>query len=212
MSTAAARKAWNDAMKATAGATSLVAKSRHRRSARHDRRKAKRSVSSTTSDDVAYQQSLYIDSLEGVDPSLDQDQTNNEDEEYDELAELDGGAPEKTKRRAKKRPRKGSLPRRFLPRSLGMILLEEASRPDSAAHRFLETQAKTKSNARKVGPLCPVTGWKGRYRHGPLYYYNERALEQLRERLPPWMTLTGSTATFAEARSSLLNGEVAGKR
>jgi hypothetical protein len=58
-------------------------------------------------------------------------------------------------------------------------------------------------------PRFLSSDWIGRYYTEPksgIPYASLKALEQIRERPPPWMTLTGSAA-FYEATKSLLDGE-----
>ena len=84
MATAAARKAWNDAMKATA-ATALVptaGRNSKRRSDRHkkqDRRTKARRVFHNAENDE-FRTALWVDALEGVDPAV---AAGEDDDDYD---------------------------------------------------------------------------------------------------------------------------------
>jgi hypothetical protein len=143
---------------------------------------------------------VWIDALEGVDPSA---PAPEEDEEYDELDDLED---RKRKRRPgnSKKSKAGVLPKRFLPRSLGSILVEEASRPDGVARAFLAAEARVPQHQQfPRRKFCPVTGLLGVYVEpkSGIPYASMRALEQIQERSPPWMTLGGSAAFFEAAKS-----------
>lgn len=211
----AARKAWNEAMKATAGASalppSLQQGSRKRRSDRQkkklDRRsKARKAQGLMDDNDDEYRQAVWLDALEGVDPTA--PGADDEDDEYDELNELENQRKGRGRRRGGTAKKDGSLPKRFLPRSLGSILLEEHSRPDGVARQFLTATAllppEQQLPRRK---FCPVTGLLGIYTDpkSGIPYASLKALEQIQERPPPWMMLGGSAA-FHEAEKSILEG------
>lgn len=206
----AARKAWNEAMRATAGAAALPAAlqqpNRKRRSGRNkkqDRRSKARKVMMGENDE--FQMALWIDALEGVDPSV--PSAADDDEEYDQLDELEERGKKRRKSSAAK-AKAGVLPKRFLPRSLGSILVEEASREDGVARDFLAAEAKLpKSEQLPRRKFCPVTGLPGIYTEpkSRIPYATMRALEQIQERAPPWMTLGGSAA-YLEAVKSIEDG------
>jgi hypothetical protein len=144
-----------------------------------------------------------MDALEEVDPS---GNMVEDDEEYDELDEIDA----KRKRRKSSAAKKvGILPKRFKPRSLASILVEEASREDGVSRAFLDAEA-TLAPSQRLPPrkFCPVTGLFGIYTDpkSGIPYANLKALEQIQERAPPWMTL-GGTAAYFEAATSLRNEE-----
>jgi hypothetical protein len=211
MSQVAARKAWNEAMKATAGATALPAalqqRSQKRRSGRNkkqERRTKARKVQSL-GDSAEYRAAVWIDALEGVDPSALQAE---DDEEYDELDELDGRKG-KRKRGSSAKGKAGVLPKQFLPRSLASILVEEANREDGASRAFLNAEARLpKSKQLPARKFCPVTGTEALYTEpkSGIPYSNLTALEQIRERAPPWMALGGSAA-YIEAVKSIRDEE-----
>ena len=106
----------------------------------------------------------------------------------------------------------GSLPKRLKPRSVASILLEEVNRDDGVAYAWLDDEARHRShnnenkNRRK---FCPVTGMDGIYTEpkSGIPYANLKALEQVRERPPPWMNLGGSTIAYNEAVKSIRNEE-----
>lgn len=197
-------------MKATAGAAlpPALQAPRKRRSDRHKdpqrRQKARKATLNSEEDDqVAI--SLWIDVLEGVDPNMGAVQ-DVEEEEYDELEEHEGGGKPKKRKRKTATNSATALPKRFLPRSLGNILMEEASRPQhGVAQAFLKAQAFTQSPL-PPRKFCPVTGLPGIYRDPKtgISYATLKALEQIHERPPPWRTLTG-VAAFSEAASTLMN-------
>jgi len=113
-----------------------------------------------------------------------------------------GGKSRPTKRKAKA----GVLPKRFKLRSFASILLEEAGRDDGISHDYLRLEVRhSLEHPLPVRTFCPVTGLEGKYKDpktGNIPYANLAALEQIRERLPPWMTLNGN-ATYHEAIKSL---------
>jgi len=201
-------------MKATAGAASLPPAlqggGRKRRSDRHkkqDRRAKARKVVHNAAESDEFRMALWVDALEGVDPAV---AAVADDDDYDELEALED--QQHGSKKAKKRPparRKGKgqqakpgvMPKRFLPRSLGTILAED---PNRAA--FLEAEARVPDPKQQLPrrKFCPVTGIEGVYTEpkSGIPYSSLKALEQIRERPPPWMTL-GGTATYYEAVKSI---------
>lgn len=144
---------------------------------------------------------LWVDALEEVQPQQ-QQQQDDVDEEYDELEEIEG----KTKKRKAKRRNKQNnktLPKRLLKRSVGTILLEESTRPDGVAMEYLDSIAHCTSPL-PPRKFCPVTGRLANYVEpkSKIPFANMRALEQIRERPPPWMLLSGS-AIYQEAVKSI---------
>jgi len=104
------------------------------------------------------------------------------------------------RRKGKGQAKPGVMPKRFLPRSLGTILVED---PNRAA--FLAAEAKVPPNQQLPRrKFCPVTGTEGIYTEpkSGIPYSSLKALEQIRERTPPWMSLGGS-ATYYEAVKSI---------
>jgi hypothetical protein len=213
-SQSAARKAWNEAMRATAGANALLhipglqTKPSKRRSDRHkkqERRARARKVQSVE-ENAEYREAVWADALEGVDPTA----TVDDEEEYDELEELESSGKNKRRRKATaSRAKEGVLPKKYLPRTLASILVEEASREDGVAKEFLNAEARLpRAQQLPRRKFCPVTGMEGIYTEpkSNIPFANLRALEQIRERPPPWMTLGGSAA-FLEARKSILDDE-----
>jgi hypothetical protein len=226
-SSSSARRAWNDAMKATAGAAALPPglqqRSQKRRSGRNsnrkqDRRSRARKVNNVMNsgggddDDDQFRMAVWADALEGVDLSATAAAAgDDDDEEYDELEDIDDDGKKRKRgggRRGKQKTVVG-LPKRFLPRPLGSILIEEASRVDGVAIEFLAAQATLpqQHQQRPRRKFCPVTGMEGIFSEpkSGIPYANYRALEQIRERPPPWMTLNGS-AIFYEAAKSIVEG------
>jgi len=165
------------------------------------------------------------------------------DDEYDELEEYEEGrggtkkgkggkkrkkgnggkaaAPNKKKKSAGASASVGGMPKRFLPRTLASILVEEAGREDGSARAFLDAEARIpkrqrqQQRASRRRKFCPVTGLPATYtepRTG-IPYSNLRALEQIRERAPPWMTLAttsgggGGGASYLEAVKSIRGEE-----
>ena len=127
-----------------------------------------------------------------------------------------------------------SVPKYLKARSLASILIEEASRSDSMAKQYVDanvrrlgsgmTSTRQKVDAGGGGSsnsvittitnpyphrkFCPVTGLVGEYtepRTG-IPYATLSALEQIRERPPPWMSINNSgSANYWEAVKSLQN-------
>ena len=199
-------------MKATAGATalppSLQQRNTKRRSDRHKKqeRRAKARKVLSLGDNEEFRTALWVDALEGVDPA---GAIPEEDEEYDELDELE--AKNKRKRgargKAASKSKIGVLPKRLHPRSLATILIEEAGRNDGTAREFLNAEACLPEN-QQLPPrkFCPVTGLEGLYTEpkSKIPFSSMKALEQIRERSPPWMTLSG-TAAYSDAVKSIRN-------
>lgn len=175
-------------MKATAPALPPTRQRRSGRNKAERRTKAARKAGVLVEEEL--RTALWIDALEEVQPQQLQDDAG--DDEYDELEEIEG----KTKKRKAKRntkQNKKTLPKRLLPRSVGTILLEESARPDGVTLEYLDSIAhcSTPLPARK---FCPVTGRLASYVEpkSNMPFASMRALEQIRERPPPWMTISGS--------------------
>jgi hypothetical protein len=179
-----------------------------------------------------YQARLLLDALEGIDHSLvaafeqiNRDEVDGDDE-YDALEEFEDsdetGRPSKKKPKGKPRGRKssasgsspaggapGMLPKHLRPRSLASLLLEELNRyPESGvAREFIALEEPLTYDAQLPRrKFCPVTHQLGKYREmkSGIYYSNPRAaLEQIQERLPPWITIGGNTASYYELVKSL---------
>jgi len=250
MSTAVQRKAWNEAMRAAAGASAhllpsaqtATLKRRSDRRKKQDRRdKARKTTRVSDADDKDqqdYQAAVWIEALEEIDPALAQGILHDDDDEYNVLDEIDDGANDDAQGKAKgakkgggkKRSRnatsssvRGAMPKRLLPRTLGAILIEEANRypagsedtdtttnTPSTAHAFVDAEARhsTTSKLPCRRKFCPVTGLEGIYTElkSGIPYADLKALEQIRERAPPWMTL-GGTPTYWETAKSLRDEE-----
>jgi YL1 nuclear protein C-terminal domain len=156
--------------------------------------------------------------LEGIDPTANIDQAPEEDEEYDELEEFEESTKKRKKRTTnnkretkKSKSKVAAIPKRYLPKSLGTILLEEAYRPANddahndeinAARCFIESEARilvTPENSGLTLPrrkFCPVTGTIALYTEpkSGIPYSTFPALEQIRERAPIWMMMTTAAA------------------
>merc|ERR1712165_144118 len=96
----------------------------------------------------------------------------------------------------KKSNKSNTLPKRFKPRSLASILIEESSRGDDGiARKYLDAEAripKNKDGTRNYFPqrhFCPVTGLEGLYTDpkSGIRYATIKALDQIRERAPTWV-------------------------
>ena len=194
-------------MKATAGATalppSLQQLPQKRRSDRHkkqDRRTKARRVHSIE-DNQELRIAYWVDALEGVDPTA---QGVEDDEEYDELDEMESRKRKRRGASASKSKKAGVLPKRFRPRSLASIITEDLNQEGGASAAFLAAEARIpKAQQLPRRQFCPVTGQEGLYKEpkSGIPYANFKALEQIRERPPPWMTLGGSAAFYEAAKS-----------
>eukprot|EP00978_Attheya_sp_CCMP212_P014748 scaffold37747_cov46-Attheya_sp.AAC.1 len=217
----AQRKAWNEAMRSAGGHPSGSRTSRRsdRQKKQSRRDKARKSTADGGGGDSSleirdYRLAVRVDALEGV---TDTAEVDAEEDEYDELD--DGGSSsqptnKRSKKRAadkkKKQAAAGVVPKRLRLRTLASILMEEAGRPDGTVKKYLDAEARPLPNQLQPPPrkFCPVTGLLGVYTDPKtgLPYANLGALEQIRERAPPWMNLGGS-ATYSETVKSLRNDE-----
>lgn len=232
-STAAQRKAWNEAMKAAGAKLPSSgggrASDRRRKASRRD--KARKSsvyggdTGGSTMEEREFRVAIHMDMLEGV--------TDNaaagvdDDDDYDEFADLEdednkgkkGTKKKKTRqRKSAAKSKKASSSAKYLrARSLASILIEEANRSDSTAKQYVAAAVQqydnTSTNIGAITPypprkFCPVTGLFGVYTEpkSQIPYANLKALEQIRERAPPWMNITSSgTAIYLEAIKTLRN-------
>lgn len=203
----AARKAWNEAMKATVGVESLPPslqgyekRRSHRQKSKSDRRTKARKV--WLHDNDEFSTWAWIDALEGVDPSM---QNGDDDEEFDELSDLQEEKKKKNIRSRVTKQKSTGIPKRMMPKSLGLILTEEASREDGCAHEFVAAEAVVIPGKRQMPrrKICPVAGVLARYNDPKtrIPYSSLRALAQIQERPPPWMTLGGSITYWETVKS-----------
>lgn len=214
MSTTAQRKAWNEAMRTAAGTAALPAalqprtqKRRSDRKKKQDRRDKARKVSAVEgSETTEFLAAAWMDALEDV--AAAGGPVADDDDSYDELDDMeDDNKKKRGKRGSSKNQPTGALPKRFKPRSLANILLEEVNRDDGVAYLWLATEARSsKANNHTQAPprkFCPVTGMDGIYTEpkSGIPYADLKALEQIRERPPPWMQLAGSNAYHEAAKS-----------
>lgn len=197
-------------------AGAILPKSSDRRGRKARREKARKSTSfaggvPASSEDRDYRVALHMDMLEGVTDVVDVE----DDEEYDELEELEDDEDEGKKRGANKKKRRkrtaavgaGSVPKHMKARSLASILIEEANRTDSVAKQYVNAAVKSKPNV-KPRKFCPVTGLPGIYvdPKSGIPYASLTALDQIRERAPPWMNSAGA-GSYWEACRTLRNEE-----
>mmetsp|Transcript_20256 Transcript_20256/g.23279 ORF Transcript_20256/g.23279 Transcript_20256/m.23279 type:complete len:232 (+) Transcript_20256:71-766(+) len=223
------RKAWNDAM----GLSKTSSRRSHRQSSakqarREKARKRDDHGAESSFESREYRAAVRIDSLEEV---FDNSATgvNDDgagDEEYDEEEDF-RGASKKNKSSKSKRKRCGSassvtarsvkikggkkidgtIPKRLKRRTLASILVEDSSRPDGMTKQYLDAEAlSVQSSKYPPRKMCPVTGLLGIYTDpkSGIPYANLKALEQIRERKPPWLSVGGSAAYY-EALKSLRN-------
>lgn len=224
------RKAWNEAMLSAAGTAALpkalqprTQKRRSDRRKKQDRRDKARKVSAVLGkESKEFLAASWMDALEDVPLGGNcdgEDGTGDGDDSYDELDELENGSGKKTKTRggrvkSNKKQLDTSLPKRFKARSMANILLEEVNRDDGVAYVWLEAEARSLpcGSSKSCGvsfpqvparKFCSVTGMEGIYTEpkSGLPFANLKALEQVRERPPPWMTLAGSIAYHEAVKS-----------
>ena len=202
------RKAWNDAMRSAAGVNALPAELKPRTNKRRSDRKKKqdrreKARKTTAIGDKELLAAAWMDALEDIAPSGPAD----DDDSYDELDEL-GDEKKRKRKRTKTKNEAGVLPKRFKPRPLASILLEEMSREDGVAKDWLNQEARDTTKKPVIRKMCPVTGLYGIYTEPKtrIPFANLKALEQIRERPPPWMTLSGSLA-YHEAAASIRDEE-----
>lgn len=201
------RKAWNEAMRSAAGAAALPpdlkiknTKRRSDRNKKQDRRERARKVQHLGgAESKEILSAAWMDALEDVNPSA--GGANESDDEYDELDELDNEKKKRQKR--SKKAASGVLPKRFKARSLASVLLEEVNRDDGVGRTWLENEARRKGHQMPARKFCPATGLEGIYTEpkSGIPYASLPALEQIRERPPPWMTLGGSLAYHEAVKS-----------
>lgn len=158
---------------------------------------------------------------------------DNDDDEYEGKAKKKRkGAGGTSKKKVSSSSSSSSVPKYLKARSLAPILVEEASRSDSMAKQYVDANvlrlgSGITSTRRVVDAgggsnsfmttitkpyphrkFCPVTGLVGEYtepRTG-IPYATLSALEQIRERPPPWMSTNNSgSANYWEAVKSLQN-------
>lgn len=168
-----------------------------------------------------YRAAVRIDALEEVVDDGLQAVMDDDEEEYDELEEVlfsESTGPKRKRRggtasSGSTSKKLGALPKRLRPRTLASILIEESCREDGITKKYLNAEATLPSTTNQSSTstctyptrkFCPVTGLLGVYTDpkSGIPYANIKALEQIRERAPPWMNLGGS-ATYWEAVKSL---------
>lgn len=208
MSQDAQRKAWNEAMRAAAGASAnylpTALQPRARRSDRRKRRDKARTSSGVVlasgDADGDYRSVVWMDALEQVLQDEDEEEPEEEYNEFDELQQ-----PSQQRKRARKnKPKAGQIPKRFKARSLASILHEETTRSDGVALAFVQAGCSVVDTLPRR-PFCPVTGLPGLYREpkSGLAYASDRALDQIKERAPPWNSMSGAAA-YSDVVKSLL--------
>jgi len=88
---------------------------------------------------------------------------------------------------------------------LASILVEDAGREDGIAKEFLQAEARLpEAQQLPQRKFCPVTGLPRVYTEpkSQLPYAGLSALEQIRERSPPW-TMLGGAAAYLESVKSI---------
>lgn len=209
------RKAWNEAMRSAAGAQALPAglqpkntKRRSDRRKKQDRRdKARKVVGIGGPESKEILAAAWMDALEDIQATG--VAGAEDDDSYDELDELENEGKKRSRRGPSKKADAGAMPKRFKPRSVASILTEEFSRFDGVAKPWLDSEARNRRQCLPTRKFCPVTGMEGIYtepRTG-IPYATLKALEQINERPPPWMTLVGSLA-YHECVKSIRDDEL----
>jgi len=163
------------------------------------------------------QVNIAADDEEGDDVGFYSSAKNEEEDEYDDLEELDNKGHVKKKKKAEgkrttsksKERNKAVVPKWMKPRTMASILIEESARKDSIVKLYLDAEARP-TESHVVYPtrkFCPVTGLMGLYvdPKSRIPYATMTALEQIQERIPPWMSSSGGSATYYETVNSLRN-------
>ena len=200
-------------MRTAAGITATTQSRRSDRQKRQQRQqKARKGIhaggaSGASLEEEEYRNAIRIDHLEEC-AHNDYDEPEQEDE-YNEEDEIE---PSRGKRAKRKRPpakknkatKDAASAKRLKPRSLSSILVEEARRNSNRAKCFVEAEALPGKVAYPVRKFCPVTGLFGIYKDpkSGVHFANLKALEQIQERLPPWLSHGGS-ASYSETIKSL---------
>jgi hypothetical protein len=214
------RKAWNEAMRSAAGGSLHIpglAPPPPNRSTRNKRREKARKAIHLSSSVHADLVTFRIDALEEAGVDVEEEDI---EEEFDEMEELEESKSSRKSKGKRKQPGKGNrnpevLDKRFKPRSLASILMEESGRSDSILEEYLNAEAlpdKSQSVVTMYPPrkFCPVTGLFGIYTDPKtqICFANLDALEHLRERPPPWLSTFGSgSSTYHETVQSLRGKE-----
>jgi len=147
---------------------------------------------------------------------------DDDEDEYDDLEELDDTVSGKKKKRGHKKTSgkrdkkaiskdKIILPKWIKVRNVSSILIEESTRTDGILKQYLQAEARPTETS-LVYPtrkFCPVTGLLGCYKDPKtgLAYATTSALEQIQERIPPWMSSGsgGGSTLYYETMNSLRN-------
>lgn len=208
------RKAWNEAMRSAAGAQALPpglqpknTKRRSDRRKKQDRRdKARKVLGGGGPESKEILAAAWMDALEDIHAGG--AAGGEDDDSYDELDELENEGKKRNRRGSSKKVQAGELPKRFKPRSIASVLTEEFSRFDGVAKPWLDNEARNHGHRLPTRKFCPVTGMEGIYTEPKtgIPYANLKALEQINERPPPWMTLVGSLA-YHECVKSIRDDE-----
>jgi hypothetical protein len=228
---ASQRKAWNDAMRSAVatipGSSSLSLARRSDRQKKHMRReKARKGLDQleSTTGQKEYRAAAHIDALEDVVIPEEEDDADGQkdDEEYvddEDEDDQEGGASDQKQRKRRrktgvkkkqssiKQRSSSKIPKRWKPRSLASILMEEASRPNGGVvKKYIAAEARPIPPFYPLKKICPVSGLFANYTDpkSGVPYANLKALSQIQERVPPWITVGGATA-YAETIKTLTN-------
>lgn len=221
------RKGWNEAMMSVGaglasaggrnGSVNRRSSDRRKKQARRDKaRKSSSALSSGREGDSSrelreYRWAARLDTLEGVAAAADGAAEDDDDfyDEEDDGGNLTAAAKRRSKKRRAARSKAGALPKRLKARSLASVLMAEDSVVQT--NKYLQAEARPdRSVAPPARKFCPVTGLFGIYTDpkSGIPYANLKALEQIREREPPWLTSTSvGTAAYYEAVKSLRGDE-----
>ena len=203
-------------MRSAAGASALppalqprTTKRRSDRGKKNRRDRARKVQSLGGEESAEVMAAAWMDALEDISPSG-AGGAAEDDDSYDELDELDNDKKKRGRGRSSKKNSAGVLPKRFKARSVASILLEEVNREDGVARQWLDSEARLLKGRKQLPSrkFCPVTGMEGVYTEpkSGIPYANLQALEQIQERPPPWMLLSGTLA-YHEAVKSIRDDE-----
>lgn len=228
---ASQRKAWNDAMRSAVatipGGSSLSLARRSDRQKKYlKREKARKGLDQleSTTGQKEYRAAAHVDALEDVViPEEDDDaEGQKDDEEYvddEDEDEQEGGASDSRQKRRRKKggvkkkqssiklKASSKIPKRWRPRSLASILMEEAGRPNGGVtKKYIAAEARPIPPFYPLKKICPVSGLFANYTDpkSGVPYANIKALSHIQERVPPWITAGGATA-YAETIKTLSN-------
>ena len=214
---AAKRKAWNKSMAQVAeqAGTKLKLKGAKPDTKRETRRRvnARRWIATSGIDDLQRKVESRLESFEEAE--YEGDLVDQDDDEWvDEEAGESRGRKAKAKASKKikasgsltKSSSKDNLGKRYRPRPLSQVLLEEQALVGSRSQEAVlidYVRAEAGPSKRPSRKLCPVTGLPSYYRdpESNLPFATLAARSQLKDTPPPWLQLTGNAPYMETIRT-----------